>query len=48
MEKVELAEQRVKRLGRALDVCGDLGVWSEWLRREVEREKEREREYVGF
>ncbi|KAF2130486.1 hypothetical protein P153DRAFT_219134 [Dothidotthia symphoricarpi CBS 119687] len=37
MDKVELAEQKVKRLGRALDVCGDLGVWSEWLRREVGR-----------
>ncbi|KAF2801031.1 hypothetical protein K505DRAFT_344743 [Melanomma pulvis-pyrius CBS 109.77] len=27
--------EKVKRVGRALDVCADLGVWGEWLRREV-------------
>jgi hypothetical protein len=27
--------EKVKRVGRALDVCGDLGVWGEWLRRSV-------------
>jgi hypothetical protein len=26
-------DERVKRVGRALDICGDLGVWGEWLRR---------------
>lgn len=35
MDKAEQGEQKVKRLSRALDVCGDLGVWGEWLRREV-------------
>ncbi|KAL5441753.1 hypothetical protein PMIN07_003985 [Paraphaeosphaeria minitans] len=28
----------VKRLERALDVCGDLGIWAEWIRREVVRD----------
>lgn len=37
MEKAEQMEQRVKRLSRALEVCGDLGVWGEWVRREVQR-----------
>jgi hypothetical protein len=37
MDKAEQGEQRVKRLGKALDVCGDLGVWGEWLRREVQK-----------
>jgi hypothetical protein len=31
--------ERVKRVARALDVCGDLGVWAEWCRREVGREE---------
>lgn len=37
MEKAEQGELRVKRLGRALDVCGDVGVWAEWLSREAGR-----------
>jgi hypothetical protein len=37
MDKAEQGEQRVKRLGKALDVCGGLGVWGEWLRREVQK-----------
>ncbi|KAF1957199.1 hypothetical protein CC80DRAFT_525310 [Byssothecium circinans] len=28
-------EEGVRRVGRALDVCGDFGVWVEWVRREV-------------
>ncbi|KAF2706150.1 hypothetical protein K504DRAFT_74723 [Pleomassaria siparia CBS 279.74] len=28
-------DERVKRVARALDVCGDLGVWGEWVRRGV-------------
>ncbi|KAF2468439.1 uncharacterized protein BDR25DRAFT_344187 [Lindgomyces ingoldianus] len=39
VEMVEGAQEyqdRVKRVARALDVCADLGVWGEWLRREVE------------
>jgi hypothetical protein len=35
MDKAEQGELKVKRLSRALDVCGDLGVWGEWLRREA-------------
>lgn len=37
MDKAEEGELRVKRLGRGLDVCGDLGVWGEWLRGEARR-----------
>jgi hypothetical protein len=37
MEKAEQVEQQVKRLSRALEICGDLGIWGEWLRREVGR-----------
>lgn len=37
VDAAERVEGRVKRLARALDVCGDLGVWGEWLRREVAR-----------
>lgn len=37
MEKVNDASERVKRVARALDICGDLGVWGEWLRREALR-----------
>lgn len=37
LEKAQEEEARGKRLGRALDVCGDLGVWGEWVRREVAR-----------
>lgn len=37
LDKVQEAEASVKRVGRALEVCGDLGVWGEWLRREVGR-----------
>ncbi|KAI8935436.1 hypothetical protein NX059_008013 [Plenodomus lindquistii] len=37
MDAAERAEKRVKRLAQALDVCADLGVWAEWLRREVQR-----------
>ena len=35
LNKVQEVEERIKRVGRALEVCGDLGVWGEWLRREV-------------
>ena len=35
LEKVQEVEDGIKRIGRALDVAGDLGVWGEWLRREV-------------
>ncbi|KAF2643598.1 hypothetical protein P280DRAFT_256776 [Massarina eburnea CBS 473.64] len=35
MRDAENAAERVKRVGRALEVCGDLGVWAEWVRREV-------------
>lgn len=28
---------KVKRIARALDVCADLGVWGEWLRREADQ-----------
>jgi hypothetical protein len=31
-------QDKIKRLASALDVAGQLGVWGEWLRREVERE----------
>lgn len=37
LEKVQQAEERVKRVARAAEVSGDLGVWGEWLRREVVR-----------
>lgn len=40
MERAEEVEERVKRLARGLDVCGDLGVWGEWLRREVGKGEE--------
>lgn len=35
MEGVEKAREKVKRVEKALDVCGDLGVWAEWVRREA-------------
>ncbi|KAJ4295629.1 hypothetical protein N0V90_007642 [Kalmusia sp. IMI 367209] len=36
MEGVSVGQaENVKRLGKALDVCGHLGVWAEWVRREV-------------
>ncbi len=35
MEQAERADQQVKRLGKALDICGDVSIWGEWLRREV-------------
>ncbi|KAF3006569.1 hypothetical protein E8E13_006624 [Curvularia kusanoi] len=35
LEKVQDMEAKTKRLAKALDVCGDLGIWGEWLRREV-------------
>jgi hypothetical protein len=38
LDKAQEVEKGIKRLGRALDVMGDLGVWGEWLRREVGRE----------
>jgi hypothetical protein len=37
MDQAEQMEMKVKRLSRALDVCGDLGVWAEWVTREVRR-----------
>lgn len=35
LEKQQQAADRVKRVARALEVSGDLGVWAEWVRREV-------------
>ncbi|KAJ4347436.1 hypothetical protein N0V95_005438 [Ascochyta clinopodiicola] len=37
LDKVQEAEARIKRVGRALEVSGDLSIWGEWLRREVVR-----------
>ena len=39
MERAQEVERGIKRLGRALDGMGDLGVWGEWLRREVRKGK---------
>ncbi|CAN9468715.1 unnamed protein product [Alternaria alternata] len=39
-------DAKVKRLARALDVVDDLGVWAEWLRLEVGKEKERKKRSV--
>jgi hypothetical protein len=36
--EVEASRKRVERIGRALDVCGDLGVWAEWVLREVRKD----------
>lgn len=38
LEKAQQAEDRVKRIARALEVTGDLSIWGEWLRREVARQ----------
>lgn len=38
LEKVQEVENRIKRVGKALEICGDLGIWGEWLRREVKRD----------
>ena len=38
LEAQQQAADRVKRVGRALEVSGDLGVWAEWVRREVARQ----------
>ncbi|KAJ4359803.1 uncharacterized protein N0V89_000359 [Didymosphaeria variabile] len=35
MENAEKAREKVKRVEKALDVCGDLGIWAEWIRREA-------------
>lgn len=35
MEDVEKERQAAKKVEKALDVSGDLGVWTEWLRREA-------------
>jgi hypothetical protein len=41
MEQAGVFEDKKQRLGKALDLFGDLGLWGEWLRREVGRmEKE--------
>jgi hypothetical protein len=37
LEKAQQAADRVKRVARALEISGDLGVWGEWVRREVVR-----------
>ncbi|KAH6633289.1 mediator of RNA polymerase II transcription subunit 1-domain-containing protein [Boeremia exigua] len=37
LDKVQEVDARIKRVGKALEVCGDLGVWGEWLRKEVAR-----------
>ncbi|KAF2193716.1 hypothetical protein K469DRAFT_652259 [Zopfia rhizophila CBS 207.26] len=31
-------DKLVQRLAKALDVCGELGVWGEWVRREIQRQ----------
>ncbi|KAF3033294.1 hypothetical protein E8E11_001416 [Didymella keratinophila] len=38
LESQQQAADRVKRVARALEVSGDLGVWAEWVRREVARQ----------
>jgi hypothetical protein len=38
LESQQQAADRVKRVARALEVSGDLGVWAQWVRREVARE----------
>ncbi|KAF1977295.1 hypothetical protein BU23DRAFT_293680 [Bimuria novae-zelandiae CBS 107.79] len=40
MDGLAKLREKVKRLERALDTCGDLGVWAEWLRREAVKEQE--------
>ncbi|KZM23715.1 uncharacterized protein EKO05_0005688 [Ascochyta rabiei] len=35
LDKVQEVEAKIKRVGRALEVSGDLSIWGEWLRREV-------------
>jgi len=41
MEQAEVLDAKIKRLGRMLDTVGHLGVFAEWLRREIPRiEKE--------
>lgn len=35
MEHAERVGEKVKRIGKALDVCGELGIWAEWVRKEV-------------
>ncbi|KAF9700688.1 hypothetical protein EKO04_001294 [Ascochyta lentis] len=37
LEKVQEVEAKIKRVGKALEVSGDLSIWGEWLRREVAR-----------
>lgn len=37
LEQEEKRQKKVQRLARALDVCGEVGVWAEWVRREVGR-----------
>jgi hypothetical protein len=37
LEQEEKKQKKVQRLARALDVCGEVGVWAEWVRREVGR-----------
>lgn len=37
MEQADKSEEKVKKLSTALEVCGDLGVWVSWLRREAGR-----------
>jgi hypothetical protein len=32
-ETLEETDPRVKRLAKALDVCGEFGVWAEWVRK---------------
>ncbi|OAL06393.1 hypothetical protein IQ06DRAFT_290339 [Phaeosphaeriaceae sp. SRC1lsM3a] len=36
MEGAERMEGKVKRISRALEIAGDLGIWAEWVRREVQ------------
>lgn len=35
LEKQQQAADRVKRIARALEISGDLGIWAEWARREA-------------
>lgn len=35
LERAQRVEEGIKRIGRALDIAGDLGVWGAWVGREV-------------
>ncbi|PSN73436.1 hypothetical protein BS50DRAFT_186787 [Corynespora cassiicola Philippines] len=37
MERAHAVTEKQKRVARALEVCGDLGIWGEWLRKEASK-----------